>query len=80
MREPVTHDYTRRYFGHDFTITPIDGGMRAKLMGWGTGIRKGDYLILPNGERTTRYRVDKVKYMLDPKDMWRIEASFAPRD
>ncbi len=66
--------------GHDFsTFEVISGGMKLKLMGHGSGIKKGDYLILPNGADTTRYKVDTVEYFLDPSDMWKIEASFAPR-
>ncbi len=77
----TTHDYTHRRWGHDFSITRVhDDGMRLDMMGWGEGIRRGDYLILPNGESDTRYRVDDVSYMVDPIDMWRIRASFAPRE
>lgn len=79
IREPVTHDYTRRCWGHDYTFTPINGGKRAELTGWGYGIAKGDYLILPNKGCTTCYRVDEISYYSDPPDMWRAKATFAPR-
>jgi MioC protein len=75
-----THDYTRRTWGHDYaTMAVIDGGRRLRLSGWGHGIKVGDYLILPNGNGTTRYRVDSIDYRMDPPDMWFAEATFAPR-
>ena len=75
-----THDYTRRTWGHDYTtLSVIDGGQRLRLSGWGLGINAGDYLILPNGNGTTRYRVDSIAYRMDPHDMWFAEATFAPR-
>lgn len=75
-----THDYTRRTWGHDCaTMAVIDGGQRLCLSGWGRDIQEGDYLILPNGDGTTRYHVDSIDYRMDPPDMWFAEASFAPR-
>lgn len=75
-----THDYTRRTWGHDCTtLKVIDGGQRLRLSGWGHGIKAGDYLILPNGNGTTRYRVDSIDYQMDARDMWFAEATFAPR-
>ena len=75
-----THDYTRRTWGHDYTtLKVIDGGQRLRLSGWGLGINAGDYLILPNGDGTTRYRVDSIDYRMDPQDMWFADATFAPR-
>ena len=80
MTEQKTHDYTRRTWGHDYTIfNVIDNGQRLRLSGWGSGISTGDYLILPNGTATTRYRVDSIDYRMDPRDMWFAEATFAPR-
>lgn len=77
---PQTHDYTRRTWGHDYAaMAVIDGGQRLSLSGWGRGIKAGDYLILPNGGGTTRYRVDSIDYRMDPPDMWFAEATFAPR-
>ena len=77
---PQTHDYTRRTWGHNYSTTDvIDGGMRLRMAGWGEGIKAGDYLILPNGDETTRYQVEKIKYRMDPPDMWFADAVFAPR-
>lgn len=82
MKKPKTHDYTRRGWGHDYVIdNVINKGERLDMMGWGNGISDGDYLIIQGdgGSGTTRYQVEKVKYMNDPKDMWSITAKFAPR-
>lgn len=75
-----THDYTQRGWGHDFYIDEIiNKGKKIGMGGWGHGIRKGDFLILPNQGTTTRYRVAKVEYHMAPSDMWRISAVHAPR-
>ena len=75
----MTHNYTHRYWGHDFTFSPETPEAPAHMMGWGEGIIKGDYLILPNAEKTTRYLVVDVKYFSDPPDMWSADVMFAPR-
>lgn len=77
--QSATHDYTVRCWGHDFAFTPIDGGMRGHVIGWGDGLRVGDYLILPNRAATTRYRIEAVEYYVDPNDMWSADVVFAPR-
>lgn len=75
----VTHDYTARYWGHDFTFAPLPGS-RGSMSGWGEGLKAGDYLLLPHNEGgTTRYVIDKIEYYRDPRDMWHATVSFAPR-
>lgn len=75
-----THDYTRRKRGHDFTILKVaDEGKQLHAAGWGEGVAAGDYLILPNEGRTTRYAVASVSYYADPPDMWMARLTFAPR-
>lgn len=76
---PTTHDYQRRYWGHDYNFTPIDKGMKGRATGWGAGIKKGDFLILQQEPHGTRYKVDAIKYFSDPSDMWSADLSFAPR-
>lgn len=73
-----THDYTKRGWGHDYMVTAIKGNA-ISLLGWGTGISDGDFLLLQNGQGSTRYKINAVRYRIDPPDMWRIEATFAPR-
>lgn len=75
----VEHDYTNRYWGHDYTFDPLDNGIKGRMMGWGCGIKSGDFLIIQNGEGSTRYKVDSIQYFLDPHDMWSAVVSFAPR-
>jgi hypothetical protein len=82
-----THDYTagRRGWGHDYVFTPgKDGGYTAFMQGWGTGISKGDYLLISTNHRdpkgpTSRYRVDWIEYHRDPHDMWQARVKLAPR-
>ncbi|MBB5046976.1 hypothetical protein HNR60_001725 [Rhodopseudomonas rhenobacensis] len=74
-----THDYTRRYWSHDYTFDPIENGMRGRMSGWGSGIRDGDYIILACGNGHTRYRVQKIRYQSDPSDMWFADVVFSPR-
>jgi hypothetical protein len=79
-KRPATHDYSKRCWGHDYTFTPTDGGKKASMMGWGNGIESGDFLILQNGEGTTRYKVKSIEYKRDPSDMWSAQVEFAPRN
>lgn len=83
---PRTHDFGpgRRGWGHDYSITKVhDGGQRIQASGWGddgTIIKEGDYLLLDkDGQRSTRYRVEKIDREMDPNDMWHATLSFAPR-
>lgn len=82
---PNTHDYRQsaRGWGHDYVFRPQDSGKRAHMMGWGFGIKKGDFILMSNprsdnGE--TRYQIESVKYFSDPKDMWSAEVVHAPRN
>lgn len=77
-----THDYTQRYWGHDYTWQSVDGGLTANVLGWGIGLRTGDYLLLPNRETPdgkTRYQIKSIRYYRDPNDMWDAKLVFAPR-
>jgi hypothetical protein len=76
-----THDYSIREWGHDCSVIRTeDEGLQLRLTGWGRGISADDYIIIKNGDGTTRYKIDNIKYERDPADMWFAEASFAPRD
>lgn len=79
MREPRTHDYTARYWSHDFGIREVNTDGTLSAFGWGRGIAEGDFLILPNNNRSTRYRVGQIRYEIDPNDMWFAILVFAPR-
>lgn len=79
----VMHDFTNKQkrFGWDVAFNPKDGGLQAAITGWSDKvvINAGDYLLLSNGEATTRYRITSIRYYSDPSDMFRAEAEFAPR-
>ena len=81
ITDPNTHDYRdhNRYWGHDIVFRPIDGGHKASASGWGNGLKRGDYILMSNGDGETRYKIDKIEYCLDPTDMWHADLSFAPR-
>lgn len=42
-------------------------------------IHEGDYLLLENKGRATRYQVAEVSYCMDPNDMWEAVLDFTPR-
>jgi hypothetical protein len=70
--------------GHDYAITAVvDGGKQIRASGWGplfgARIQEGDYLLLQQGDRSSRYRVAEIRYHLDPDDMWSATLDFAPR-
>jgi len=79
-----THDYTNRYWGHDYMITAIiDHGQQIKATGWGRGMKVGDTIILKNEKSRSGespYRITKIKYQKDPSDMWMLEGVFEPRE
>ena len=73
-----THDCTRL----DYAFTPEDGGQQGRISCWsGRKPREGDYLLLRNGERDTRYQVASVdlRVNVDPPTMWMARLVFAPR-
>lgn len=80
MSRIETHDYTVRHWGHDYTFKPIDGGMKGSIIGWGSGLKDGDYLLLedPRGG-SSRYQIDSIEYFSNPSDMWSANVKFAPR-
>lgn len=81
MHEPQTHDYTRRYWGHDYVFTPVDGGARGSMLLIGSAqFRVGDYLIMAhkNGD-TTRYQIETLRRKPDPSDLYEATVRFAPR-
>ena len=81
MRNPATHDYTKRCWGRDLAIIAVhDAGKRLEASGWGTGIVAGDWLLLENHDQQTRYRVKEISYARAPADMWSATLLFDPRD
>tara|TARA_Y100001938_G_scaffold148833_1_gene233680 strand:- start:2890 stop:3129 length:240 start_codon:yes stop_codon:yes gene_type:complete len=77
----MTHDLSPKCWGCNYNVLDIkDKGMKVSLCGWHSGIKSGDFLLLKQGDGTTRYLVDSIRYCGEPDDMWFAEASFAPRD
>ena len=76
-----TIDLSPRHWGRNYhVIQIIDAGQKLKLATWSTPMpSRGDFLILANGNDTTRYLVDQVEPCGDPHDMAICCASFAPR-
>lgn len=80
-REPRIIDCTR----YDYAFTPRDNGQAGNIACWtvpsGGKPRDGDWLILRNGDRSSRYRVTKVDicWNVDPPTMWMADLAFDPR-
>ena len=77
--EPEVHDYTRERcgWGHDRTFDSKDGGRTAHMMGWGYGLKKGDFILLSmQSGKTAKYLIKKVEYYSDPRDMWSADVVF----
>jgi len=83
-RDPETWDCTGKSWGDNTEVVKvIDDGARLRLVGWhrqARRFREGDYLLIRNGRDTTRYRLTEVSTYLDPPDMWKGWAEFAPRE
>ena len=77
-REAATHNLTRT----DYAFRSADDGQRGHIACWsGVMPRAGDYLILRNGDSSSRYQVTGVDPCLnvDPPTMWMADLAFAPR-
>ena len=82
MSDPATHDFGpgKRCWGHDFSISRVeDSGRRVHASGWGPRMSVGDYILLDNRGRETRYRIAECEPVMDPNDMWHAVLDFAPR-
>ncbi|MAG28133.1 hypothetical protein CMI47_21630 [Candidatus Pacearchaeota archaeon] len=76
-----THDYSAREWGRNYNILGTeDEGLSIRIAGWGGGISNNDYIILKNGNDTTRYQIENIEYKRDPPDMWFASATFSPRE
>lgn len=78
---PVSHDFSRRGWGHDYAVRRVTrGGQSLEVMGWQTGLKQGDRILLQDGYgRSTRYRIAEIEYYPDPPDMWKAVVIFDPR-
>lgn len=77
----MTHDISRKTWGCNYNVMEIrNEGMSVDLVGWRSGIKDGDFLLLKQDNGTTRYLVESIRYESNPSDMWFATASFAPRE
>lgn len=74
----TTHDYTQSQWGHAIYVISI-GDNTARVIGFGVGVRQGDYLLLENDTGSTRYRVEAIERKR-PADCWGADLTFAPRE
>ncbi|EOI5715321.1 hypothetical protein ACMS0D_001591 [Cronobacter turicensis] len=76
-----THDFTKpsQRWGHSigYQLETPDG-IRLKAYGWGGGISDGDYLILTNGDSTSRYQVEGIRYMDNVNDQFLCTLVYSP--
>ena len=82
MSAPTTHDFTRRYWGHDYSILKVikNGQKLWACVFSPMRLREGDFLVLANGDSTTRYQVTgDIDRPLDPGDQYFVPLKFAPR-
>jgi hypothetical protein len=78
------HNYTKQYraWGHDYSLVKkLDElGHKWEVLGFGEGVEKGHRILLDNQTPYgTRYKVESIKYMQDPSDMWQAVLRFDPR-
>ena len=77
-KEPATHDYTQGDWGRNLAFTHVGNGQIGRVSGWGYGVEKGDYLLIPNGAQSARYQVLKIEYKGDPFNEFFADVVFAP--
>ncbi len=74
---PKLHDYTKRFWGHDYTWMPNDdGGVTGTAMGWGYGLETDDYTLLAASGNGASYKIVEVRYYGDPADMWQAKLRY----
>lgn len=83
-RQPVTHDYRVRGYGHSVEWTTRDEGMTLNANGWGYGddghrIKAGDYIVISHSGGEGRYQFESIKYCSNPSDMWFAKLVYKPR-
>lgn len=73
------HNYTKRCWGHDFTLTPHADPVTADITGWGHGLRKHDFLLIPRqAGGTCIYKIETLRWANNVDDMWFATCRFVP--
>jgi hypothetical protein len=73
------HDYSLRYWGHDFTLQPDADPVTARIAGWGHGLREHDLLLIPRqaGGKCI-YEIETLRWASNVDDMWFAGCRFVP--
>jgi hypothetical protein len=82
----ITHDFTSLtdlwtsfiFETHDYGKTGIVTGWRKTGKVRGINVRKGNFLILPDKKKSSRYRVTSIVYYHNPRDMWKAHVAYDP--
>lgn len=82
MTNLTTHDLTARCWGRNYYINKIvaDGQWLGVSIIATPLPREGEYVLLKNGEGSTRYQVESIEPCGNPGDMATALLSFAPRE
>lgn len=73
----MNHDYTSPRWGHAVSVFDSkDRGKTALCGGHGLGLKVGDGILLRGAGETVRYRVLKVRYETNVRDMWWADVEF----
>lgn len=51
---PRVHNYKEKSWGHDLVFRPEDNGLKANISGWGSGLKDGDFILLPTATRARK--------------------------
>lgn len=73
-------DWKDRRRGNDYTCFPTtEDGDRIKMVGWRTGLQKGDLLGLRHGDsHFAAYEIVSIRYKSDPADMFSADLKYQP--
>lgn len=60
-------------------ITPDEDPVTARIVGWGSGLREHDLLVIPHqAGGAGLYEIEDLRYAQDPGDMWFTTCRFVP--
>jgi hypothetical protein len=80
MNNVQTHNYTKPRWGHSVEILKISNcGFELRVVGYGRGVGKDDFLLLSNEGSSTRYKVLKIEHKGNGTEQWFADLEFAPR-
>lgn len=75
-----THDYTNRYFGHDYTLMSVEKD-NVKIAGWGSGLKVNDYILIQaKDEKSSKLQILEIDYKKNTNNMWFAKAKWIIND